>query len=90
MGEVTRRANGALRSGSVLTFTQAEGDESVRRVIGGQAHRNSIPRNHANTKAPHAPGKLGGHALARLQGNLIATPAEDLVDAAGRLDQVVS
>ena len=83
-------ANRKPRSGSVLALAQAEGDESMGRIIGGQAHCHPIPRNDSDAEAPHPPGKLRGHVLARLEGNLIATPAENLVDAARRLNQVVS
>ena len=60
------------------------------RIIGRQADCHSIPGNDANAEASHPPRKLRGHILPRLEGNLIATPAENLVDTARRLNQVVS
>ena len=77
-------------SGRVLTFPQPEGDEAMGRVIGGESNRDAIPWNHANPKATHAPGKLRGDHLAGFERDLVAASTEDLVDAAGRLNQVIS
>jgi len=83
----TIRGSGARR---VLAFAQAERDESVGRIVWREAHRNPVPRNDADAKASHASGELGSDRLPRLERDLIATPAEDLVHGARRLNQIIS
>ena len=79
-----------MGSGGVLAFPQAKRDEAVGGVVGGETDGDPIPGNDPDPETTHAPGELGRDDLARLEGNLIATSAEDLVDASRRLNQVIS
>jgi len=74
----------------VLTFPEPEGDEAVGGIVGRYANLDPIPGDHANPKSAHATRELRGHELAALEGNLVATAAENLVDGSGRLYQVVT
>ncbi len=79
-----------LLAGCGLAFLQTEGDEAMGRIVGREADGHSITGNHANTKTPHPPGELSRDLLPAFESNLIAATAENLVDATGRLNQVVS
>jgi hypothetical protein len=85
-----RRARTGLLPGSRLTFLKAEGDEPVGRVIGRKADSHAITRDHADTETAHTARKLGGHLLVIFQGDLVAAATENFVDAAGRLNKVVT
>jgi len=62
----------------------------MRRVVGGEANRHAITRDHAYSESTHSAGELGRHLLAVLERDLIAATAENFVDATGRLNQVIS
>ena len=74
----------------VLTFPKPEGDEAVSGIVGRYANLDPIPGDHANPEAAHAARKLRGHELTTLEGYLVATTAENLVDGSGRLNQIVT
>ena len=79
-----------LLTGSGLAFLQPEGNEAVGWVVGREADCHSISRDYSNSESPHAARQLSGHLLSVLESNLIAATAENLVDATGRLNQVIS
>jgi len=89
MGEGRRRRPDLL-AGCGLAFFQAEGDEAVRRVVGRESYCDPVARDHANSEAAHSPGQLCSDLLSALESDLIAATAENLVDATGRLYQVIS
>ena len=60
------------------------------RVVGREPDSDSVTRNYANAEPAHAARQLRRHLLPILQRNLVAATAEDLVDASGRLYQVIS
>jgi hypothetical protein len=62
----------------------------VRRVVGREADLDAISWDHADAEAPHPPGKLRGDRLPAVELDLVAAPAENLLDGAGRLDQIVA
>src|SRR6188474_3425364 len=80
----------ALARARILTFAQAEGDEAVRGIVGREADLDAIARNHADPEPAHAPGQLRRHGLSRLERDLIAPAAEDLLDGSVRLDEIFS
>ena len=73
-----------------LAFAQAERDESVRRVIRRDAHLDSVTWNHPDAEAAHATRKLRRHDLPALEHNPVTTTAENFLDGADSLDQIVS
>lgn len=79
-----------VSAGPGLAFAQSEGDEAVGGIVRGQSDRHAIARNHPNAKAPHSTGQLSRDLLTGLQRNLVATPAQNLVDTAGCLNEIVS
>jgi hypothetical protein len=62
----------------------------VRWVIGRQADLDAIAGNHADPEAPHPSGQLRGDRLPAVELDLIAAPAENFLDSASRLDQIVA
>src|SRR4030042_5611610 len=88
-GEITHGGAGPT-SLAAFAVAKPKGDESVGGVIGGETHLDPVPGNHADPEAAHSARELRGHRLPRLEGDLVAAAAEDLFDAAGRLDQIVS
>ena len=83
-----RPANAIALACRVLAFAQPEGDEAVRGIVRGETDLDAVARNHANAEAAHAPGELGRDGLPGVELDLIAPAAEDLLDGAGRLDQI--
>jgi hypothetical protein len=62
----------------------------MRRVVGREADLDAISRDHTDAEAPHAPGELRGDRLPAVELDLVATAAEDFLDGAGRLNQIVT
>jgi hypothetical protein len=62
----------------------------VGRVVRREADLHAIAGDHADAEAPHPAGQLGRHGLAAVERDLVAAAAENLLDRAGRLDQIVS
>ena len=60
------------------------------RIVGRNADLNAIARNHADPEAPNTARQLGGDGLAGVEGDLVATAAENLPDLAGCLNKIVS
>ena len=79
-----------LSRGGILPFPEAEGDEPVSGVVGRESHLDAVTGNHADAETPHATRQLGRHRLTRLEGDEVATAAEDLLDGTGRLNEVVA
>ena len=79
-----------LLAGRGLTFLEAEGDEAVGRIVGRETNGDAVARDHANPESAHPARELGRHHLAVLERDLIAPTAENLVDASGRLNQVIT
>jgi len=75
---------GAL-AGLGLAFAETEGDEAVRGVVGRNADLDPVSGNHPDPEAPHPARKLGRHGLTRLQDDLVAPAAENLLDGSGGL-----
>ena len=84
------RGAGLLLDGSSRAVLQAERDEAVGRVVGRESDRHPITGDHANAEPAHAARELRSDLLPVFQRDLVATAAEDLIHAAGRLNQVVS
>lgn len=62
----------------------------MRGVVRRQADLHAIAGDHANAEAPHATGELRGHGLTAVERDLVAAPAENLLDGARRLNQIVA
>ena len=62
----------------------------MRGIVGGEADRNPVAGNDANSKAPHSARQLCCHFLSGFKCDLIAAAAQYLVDTAGGLNEVVS
>ena len=62
----------------------------MRRIVRREADLHTIPGNHPDAETPHSTGELGGDAPPVVERNLIAATAEDLLDGAFSLDEVVS
>src|SRR5262245_36637002 len=72
----------------ILAFAQAERDEAVRRIVGREPDLHAVARNHADPEPPHAARELCSDGLPRLERDLIATAAEDLLDGSVRLNEI--
>src|SRR5262249_21610990 len=73
-----------------LTFSQPEGHEAVRRIVGREADLHAVAGDHADAETAHAAGELRGHGLTRIEGDLVAPAAEDLLHGARCLDEIVT
>lgn len=62
----------------------------MRGVVGREADLHAVAGDHADAEAPHAAGELRSHGLTAVERDLVAAPAENLLDGAGRLDQIVA
>ncbi len=58
-------------------------------IVRREAHGDPVTRNHPDAKTAHPARELRGDDLARFERDLIATPAEDLVDGPRRLNQII-
>ncbi len=84
------RGSGLLLDGSSRAVLQAEGDEAVGRVVWREADRHAIAGDHTDAETAHTARQLRCDLLSVFERDLVATAAEDLVHAAGRLNEVVS
>jgi len=59
-------------------------------IVRGEPDLHAVARDHTDAKAAHATRELCGHGLAAVERDLIPTSAENLLDGAGCLDQIVT
>lgn len=87
-----RRRRGRGVSVGVLTgsgLTRAEGDDAADRIVGGDADRDPVTRDHLDAEAPHAAAQLRQDLVARVYLHAIQPAAVDGNYGALNVNQVV-